>query len=107
MQERYAKLGLSRPKPPDEFLERKAAEQQQPSLLDGTAHGLESLRAFEGMKQPHALGAITNPSAYSDPARKSAPATHATSATFALSARPLPAFAAASAFGNPTRKFAP
>ena len=92
--ERYSKLGLERPKPPEAFLKKKAAEQQQQQrVLEGTRHGLESLRTFEGMQQPHALGAIANPQAYRDPAKKSAPK--------------VPTFAAAGGFGNPTRKFTP
>ena len=97
-QERYEKLGLQRPKPPESFLKQKAAEQQQ-EAIEGTTYGLESLRAFEGMKQPHALGAITNPSAYRDPAKKSGQGAAVPSRT--------PVFAAAGSFSNPTRKFTP
>ena len=74
----------------------QAAEQSQ-AVLDGTAHGLESLRRFEGMRAPHGLGAITNPKAYQDPSRKSAPSAKGA----------LPAFSSAGGFGNPTRKFSP
>ncbi|KAL1519233.1 hypothetical protein AB1Y20_003492 [Prymnesium parvum] len=91
--ERYAKLGLARPQPPGKWLEAKAAETQR-TLADGTAHGLEALRAFEGRDKAHALGAITNPQAYRDPARKSAPAVSISKFS-------------GSNFGNPTRKFSP
>ena len=65
-------------------------------LAAATAHGLESLRSFEGMEQPHAPGAITNPSAYKDPAKKSA------------APKNLPKFGfGGGSFGNPTRGFTP
>ena len=109
--ERYAKLGLQRPKAPD-GLKGSGLVEQQPSkpaardadanaLHAGVAHGLESLRRFEGMESPHAPGAITNPSAYSDPARKSAPAAHGRAAKLAS------LFDSSSSIGNPTRRFTP
>lgn len=95
--ERYAKLGLQRPRPPDSLLKKVAAEQsaspKQLGLTAATAHGLESLRSFEGMDQSHAAGAITNPAAYRDPAKKSGPGS-------------MPKFSSSS-FGNPTRGFSP
>ena len=93
--ERYAKLGLERPRPPDSLLKKVAAEQPK-SLTAATSYGLEGLRAFEGMQQPHAAGAITNPAAYRDPAKKSGPGAQAASST-------APKFAGS--FGNPTRGF--
>ena len=97
--ERYAKLGLERPRPPDSLLKKVAAEQaaapKQLGLAAATAHGLESLRAFEGMEMPHAPGAITNPSAYREPAKKSGPG------------QALPKFAAGFGGANPTRSFTP
>ena len=96
--ERYAKLGLNRPRPPESLLKKVAAEQhastaqKELGLAAGTTYGLESLRTFEGMALPHAPGAIVNPAAYRDPAKKSA----------------VPKFAAGgSGFGNPTRAFVP
>ena len=86
--ERYAKLGLERPRPPDELIKKVAAEQQS-AITASTMHGLESLRLLEGKDQPHAPGAITNPIAYREPERKSA----------------MPGFTAS--FGNPTRGFTP
>ena len=83
--DRYKKLGLQRPRPPREVIDEAAQRQrqqllggqphQQQMLVDATAHGLESLRAFESMDAPHAAGAITNPDGYRDPAKKSAPPT--------------------------------
>ncbi len=70
--ERYAKLGLERPQVPEEVIqmqERRAKERahvtaQSEGLATAAGHGLESLRAKEGMAQPHAPGAITNPRFY-------------------------------------------
>ena len=69
-----------------------AATSSSTSVVAGTSYGLESLRAHEGLAQPHAPGAITNPRApqYADPTR------------FADPARKFPGGAS---FGNPTRKF--
>ena len=124
--ERYAKLGLQRPKPPSEFLRKKAEEEQAAASLlegglpssasraitEGTSYGLEGLRLLEGMEAPHDAGAIVNPAAYRDPARKSAgPGGRAS-----VGKAP-PSGAAAgllkslgtgkSAFGKPTRSFGP
>lgn len=118
--ERYAKLGLARPKPPKEWLEKKALEDdeeeqggragQHPELTAGTSYGLEGLRLLEGMEQPHAAGAITNPTAYQNPSRKTAapakkPTT--TAAKSLLKSLGSSGGAGATGFGNPTRKFAP
>ena len=111
--ERYAKLGLEKPRPPESLLKKVAAEQDR--MLEGppqqkqigfaaaTAHGLESLRAFEGMSQPHAAGAITNPSAYKDPSKKSAAPQEEARQQEKPKPAMLPSFG--TGFGNPTRGF--
>ena len=106
--QRYEKLGLERPKPPDAYLDSqggtaaRALEHKAPALHAGVAHGLESLRRFEGMASPHAPGAITNPSAYADPARKSAPSVQKNEKFASLFSG-----SSAAGFSNPTRKFVP
>ena len=100
---------------------KQAAEKQQ-ALQAGAAHGLEALRAHEGMKGEHEPGAITNPKHYADPTRKGG-AGHDATKSHGHGASPQQqsdteqpssfaekfaagAFSSAS-FGNPTRKFAP
>lgn len=64
--ERYAKLGLERPRPPQSVLEQAAAVRQ------GAGQGLEALRAAERVgEELHQPGAITNPShsAYARPVK--------------------------------------
>ena len=82
---------------------------QGKQLQDGTAHGLESLRSFEGMAGKHAPGAITNPAAYAEPSRKSAPAVGMPAADLMVSkfAQFGGSSSSSMSFGNPTRKFAP
>lgn len=70
---RYDKLGLARPAPPQQFLERNGSSAAAAgggtaaaaeALRAGAGQGLESLRSVEGMREPHAPGAITNPASY-------------------------------------------
>ena len=64
--ERYAKLGLERPRPPQSVLEQAAAVRQ------GAGQGLEALRAAERAgEELHQPGAITNPAhhAYARPVK--------------------------------------
>ena len=53
----YEKLGLERPTAPDSVLRDF---RQKATIEQGAAHGLEALRAHEGMPAPHAAGAIVN-----------------------------------------------
>ena len=96
---------------------KQAAEKQQ-ALQAGAAHGLEALRAHEGMKGEHEPGAITNPKHYADPTRKGGAGHGATKSHGASPQQEheqpssfaekfaAGAFSSAS-FGNPTRKFPP
>ena len=59
-QERYAKLKLERPDPPDRLVGGDGDDDVETAV----GHGLESLRAREGLD--HAPGAIVNPDAYRD-----------------------------------------
>ena len=59
-QERYAKLKLERPDPPD----RLVGGDDDAGVEAAVGHGLEALRAREGLD--HAPGAIVNPDAYRD-----------------------------------------
>ncbi|KAK7230815.1 mitochondrial carrier protein [Aureococcus anophagefferens] len=59
-QERYAKLKLERPDPPD----RLVGGDDDAGVEAAVGHGLERLRAREGLD--HAPGAIVNPDAYRD-----------------------------------------
>lgn len=108
--ERYAKLGLERPKPPEDWLESKSSlTEQKQRVMEGTAHGLEALRTFEGRDEAHQLGAIANPKAYQNPARKSAPSKLVSSGSastpqgnlFCAPPKAMQMFDSSS-FGNPT-----
>ncbi|KAH8073728.1 hypothetical protein JL720_10798 [Aureococcus anophagefferens] len=59
-QERYAKLKLERPDPPDRLVDGD----DDAGVEAAVGHGLEQLRAREGLD--HAPGAIVNPDAYRD-----------------------------------------
>ena len=56
--ERYAKLKLERPDPPENVVDGNPGS----DVAAAVGHGLEALRAREGIA--HAPGAITNPGAY-------------------------------------------
>ena len=61
-QERYAKLKLERPDPPDRLVD--GDDDRDAGVEAAVGHGLEQLRAREGLD--HAPGAIVNPDAYRD-----------------------------------------
>ena len=63
-QERYAKLKLERPDPPDSVVRGGGGDDDdgRGDVALAVGHGLECLRTKEGLD--HAPGAITNPSAY-------------------------------------------
>ncbi len=114
--ERYEKLGLERPKAPEGLVKKSglAMKHQPPQdpLQAGVAHGLESLRHFEGMQSPHAPGAITNPTAYAPGAvtnpTNAANVARKPATSSGTAAKMVNLFSTSSSgFGNPTRKFAP
>jgi len=107
--DRYTKLNLERPAPPT-----KLGQPKQPQLTDSSpnsignavGYGLESLRANEGLVEPHAAGAITNPVSYQpggigNPDRPSSKALDRLGLGSATA--PKPTFA----FGSTARTFVP